>query len=167
MRYTKKEIMTRNVFVIIIMLIIILFIASCSQLPIKTISNQTLRYRLKQQFPNADIKLADSDYAIPTKNWITFKFSQYYIGTLGNLGIHAYSKDFDCDNYSLLYKSLADVKHAKEETDIDGFAVGEVWNNTHAFNIVVDKDYKFYFIEPQNQKEIKNVKDINIRNIRF
>ena len=52
MRETKKEIMARKVTIFAVIgfaMILIILLTGCSQLPIKTISNPSLRNRIEQQ----------------------------------------------------------------------------------------------------------------------
>jgi hypothetical protein len=104
--------------------------------------------------------VGDNNYNMPTKNWIKLEFSPFFMGILKNLSL-PYSFKFDCDDYSSLYRVLAQICHKKSEGNGEGIAVAEImykpnWANglNHAINAAYT-DEGWVFIEPQGGQIIK------------
>ncbi len=104
--------------------------------------------------------VGDSNYNMPTKNWIKLEFSPFFMGILRNLSL-PYSFKFDCDDYASLYRVLAQICHKKSAGNGEGIAVAEImykphWANgmNHAINGAYT-DEGWVFIEPQGGQIIK------------
>ena len=122
----------------------------------------TLKWRIDHLWPQADIRMSDNDYWIPSTEdfdrfvkyqWVS---KQKYIDEV-----------FDCDDFALLFKAtavlfIADLvwAGAVEKENIRPWAVGEVWGTkfrgietAHAVNLVFLQEglinFKMYLYEPQ------------------
>jgi len=66
-----------------------------------------------------------------------------------------YQKEiYDCDDFSFTFMGLY-------RFIIPNFAVGIIWNKTHAYNFFIDSDKKIWGVEPQNNTlfEITDTKE--------
>jgi hypothetical protein len=104
--------------------------------------------------------VGDNNYNMPTKNWIKLEFSPFFMGILKNLNL-PYTSKFDCDDYSSLYRVLAQISHRKSSGDAEGIAVAEImykpnWAKglTHAINAAYTET-GWIFIEPQGGQVIQ------------
>lgn len=101
----------------------------------------------------------DSTYLKPTKKWLLGSFSKTFKKKVFGWSLWKWKPSFDCDNFSTLFYSFAQVCHAKSiNNDIEGLTVGEFWykdknSGYHAINICIVENREIIFIEPQTCKE--------------
>jgi len=120
---------------------------------LKTFASHEIRYLLERTYKNAEIYLADTEYAVPTRqafmDWLN-KDSMDKMRWVKN--------EWDCDNFALESKCRA-------HTNIKGnVSYGFVWNSSpaHAYNTLVfqgDKGLQIMSIEPQQDNIPRYPKD--------
>ena len=125
-------------------------------------SGTILKWRIEHLWPQADIRMSDNEYWIPSVEefdrfvkyqWVS---KQKYIQEV-----------FDCDDFALLFKAsailfVADLVWcgAVEKENIKSWAVGEIWgtrfknvDTNHAINLVFLQEglikFKMYLYDPQ------------------
>jgi len=86
-----------------------------------------------------NIYLSDEQYDLTS-----VEEAKKYCGQSG-VQYRKYSEFWDCDNYS-----AALVGYWNE--NLTSFCFGICWSSTHAFSIMLDKDYKIWVIEPQTNE---------------
>lgn len=119
---------------------------------------------LRKRFPKASIKVVDKNYAHPSIDWLVNDFhNSLFMNWLFENKLEKWKPDFDCDNFSFLYYSFAQICHRKtkqylnENKKPQGLSVGIMFyiqdkSGGHAINFVVTKSGEIIPIEPQNGK---------------
>lgn len=114
---------------------------------------------------------ADDKYALPSESWLINDYSTALYDFLLSFKSSKYvDSENDCDNYSTLAFSFAQVLHHNTPQKIKktALAVGEFWyaslarGGVHAINVVMVWDnqigYKLIFYEPQTQQVVELTK---------
>jgi len=101
----------------------------------------------------------DDSYNCPTEDWLINKFYPYFCSELERLGIIDWSKKFDCEDFSAMYKILSQVCHFNSRGTQDGLAVGAIdytkdSGEYHSINVAFTNVGVIY-IEPQSGKPLK------------
>lgn len=107
---------------------------------------------------------ADDEYAEPTQEWITGKFYPWFWQMRTALGLRAYDRRNDCDNFARAAAQAAEDCHALTPATSDGarasaLAVGEFWytkdaGGAHAI-CCASIGGALIFFEPQNGDILK------------
>lgn len=104
--------------------------------------------------PVARIVTADSDYAVPERDWL--------LGVARTLASERapYSAANDCDKFAMALKLKAQELHAKANPGIDGLVVGicfykpDAMATGHAINWSITEGRALWFLEPQTGEEL-------------
>lgn len=112
-------------------------------------------FLLKVTFPNANIQVGDSDYALPKAEWLTGTFFEFFNGWRFDHNLNEWSNKNDCDNASSLFFCFSQICHAKGDRPEQAVAVGELFYKIggdqakgHAVNVAIT-DKGVITIEPQ------------------
>ena len=109
-------------------------------------------------------RIADANYALPSKKWFETSFSSSYANFLFQLKESKYKKEEnDCDDYARSCAFFAQLLHHNTIRKLQdtGIAVGEFWytrdiGGDHAINFFLSRDdkgaVKVFFYEPQTQQ---------------
>ena len=130
-----------------------------------------LKIIAQKVFPNASIITFDETYAFPKFEWMVYKFVPEYLKMLKENNIDKWTPQFDCDDYSSLFKMEVQKAYSRNALDHQGIAVGTIiyftegWESeSHAINVVfsIGDDNKLgcLSIEPQNGSLV-NPKDFS------
>ncbi len=110
---------------------------------------------LVKKFPNVPLYLSDTDYKLAHYDDVAQFLAEDTTNRFG------YSKDYDCDDFA--YRLLG-------QFSVPGWAeltFGMVWTDTHALNVVITEDWQFFFVEPQNDELLTELKAGTGTTIRF
>jgi hypothetical protein len=128
-----------------------------------------LHNRVRKQIRQAKLFLTDTDYEIPTHDWIGGKFYNLYRNWLWKNNRERWTTYSDCDNFAFMFMVFANLCHAKTmdarkklgQKTYQGIAVGVVFymingDNTrgHAINFI-HTDKGIEFLEPQDGSWVK------------
>lgn len=107
-----------------------------------------VRQKLQSQFPNAHIRIADSDYSAPTKK----EFEAWLKTDPLNLKIY-HPEWHDCDDFAraIRCKTFRIGQHYKTPLTI-AYCEGYTEGSYHAYNLLIDNKDAIYIIEPQNDR---------------
>ena len=109
----------------------------------KKITNRELRIILRSVWPDADIRIPDRSYILPTRHRIWDELVSSFFED------YSYQAEIlDCDDYALLLHAWIRQQQYREQWP-NPLAFGEVWSKTHALNIVVLDDKTVHLVEPQ------------------
>ena len=122
------------------------------------ISLQGLNDILRKRFPDtqAQLYLSDSLYLLCNDNDIGVFLKQDQTNKTGYV-----PEEYDCDDFA--YHLMGQFSIPKWSY----LAVGMVWTDKHALNCFVDSNEKFWFIEPQTDEILAELKDWMGTQIRF
>jgi len=113
---------------------------------------------------HASMNVADSEYAVASKNYLTNAFADFYRDKLKGMGLGKWESTWDCDNFAWMYFTDAQWAHYQtQKSTKEGLAVGVVYymagaraegggGGGHAINtalLTIDDGYEIIFIEPQ------------------
>ena len=110
--------------------------------------------------PNGEqFKFGAGEYAVPTLNWLTTTYWDFFKGRLWNDNLGTWATRWECRDFASLYRILAVECWAltrDQSVTSDGLAVGEMWfipnpavpGAGHAQNPVIT-DQGLVIIEPQ------------------
>lgn len=112
---------------------------------------------LADLFPSARINFADETYAAMTaKSFL--KTSSYIKWILKIFGIFGWRDKFDCDDFAMIWKLFASLRHAKSlGGKSEGIACGIIWyikdisGGGHAVNLVRTEN-GWQAFEPQTEE---------------
>jgi hypothetical protein len=113
-------------------------------------------------------QISDASYNVTSLSWIMEKFYPFYVKKLEELGVSVWDGKWDCEDFSSLFKNLAQVCHRKSKGTADGIAIGEVYYHqdndnvgNHAINVIFT-DGEPVFFEPQQGLPVKlSAKEMN------
>ena len=123
--------------------------------------------QIRAFFPGAPVYVADLDYAAPTRDWIIQKFYPWFWQMRTALGLRAYNRRNDCDNFARAAAQAAEDCHAltaetaAPSAKAEGLAVGEFFyvkgdgSGNHAICVAIVEGNALLFFEPQNGNELK------------
>lgn len=123
----------------------------------RIISSKDLKVILRSRFPDVgEIYLSDRLYLLCN----TADISKFLQQDATNK--YKYQDQFyDCDDFSYRLMGQFSIPLWSD------LAFGIVWTRSHALNCFVTEDEKFYFIEPQNDKILEELKPWMGSKIRF
>lgn len=113
---------------------------------------------------DAEFSIADSEYALPSENYLVNDFCPFYRQELQRMGIEGWSVKSDCDDYAWYFYTQIRWAHYRSKASMaEGIAVGVVYfmsgaraedgsGGGHAINFAIvgeRADRKLIFIEPQ------------------
>lgn len=112
---------------------------------------------LKGKFPaDTQFYMSDSTYLLADYDDIALFLAQDQTNKIDYV-----AEDFDCDNFSYRLMGQFSVPEWSK------LAFGIVWSNLHALNCVIDETGKFWYVEPQTDEILEELKDWMGTKIRF
>ncbi len=107
----------------------------------KKISLQVLNALLEAKFPDAILYLSDNEYILCHYDDVAWFLAQSQIDK-----IEFQTEIMDCDDFaSALWGEF-------NKPPWSALAIGLVWTEVHALNIVITEDMKVLFLEPQTDE---------------
>lgn len=108
-------------------------------------SGQHIRQKLQIQFPNAHIRIADSDYSTPTRA----EFEVWLKKDAGDLRKY-HAEWYDCDDFARAMRcELFKIGQQYETMLSVAYCEGHTKGGYHAFNLLIDNTDAIHIIEPQ------------------
>ena len=110
------------------------------------------------------VNVADSTFACPTKEYITYEFATFFRNKCLEMGLGTWENTNDCDNFAYQYYVMAQWAHyATKKSMAEGLSVGVMYfmsgaraedgsGGGHAINLaIVGKpgQHELIFLEPQ------------------
>jgi hypothetical protein len=152
-----------------IIIIICLFILGCGKIsdkPIKTYRSATateienfIQSKMPSDAIRARLVFRDTNYLIPTEEWVRKDFSEELSSFLFDFNIRSYKEGRnECDKFSLYGRAVANILNAHNSNKPDtGIAVGEFVYmdgiDPHDINVFIVSDesekLKLIYYEPQ------------------
>ena len=105
---------------------------------------------LQRQYPDAEIRVADSVYNAPTKR----EFEAWLKSNpVSDRQYHA--EYYDCDDFAeALRCAIFKVSHVMKITLTVAYCEGYALGSYHAFNLLIDEADKLWIVEPQNDSVV-------------
>jgi hypothetical protein len=134
---------------------------------------------------NAQMNIADSDYAVPSLSYLVDEFCPFYRKELKRLGLGVWEPQWDCDDFAWqFYTQIRWAHYRTKQSMAEGVSVGVCYymagaraedgtGGGHAINFAVvgdATDRQLVFIEPQYagvQDPILNLNDHELKSIWF
>ena len=113
-------------------------------------SGQHIRQQLQQQFPNAHIRIPDSNFSAPTRKEFEAWLQE------GNVSTKAYHPEwFDCDDFARALRcKIFKIGQSYQTTLTVAYCEGHTAGGYHAYNLLIDNKDTIYIIEPQNDRMV-------------
>jgi hypothetical protein len=111
-------------------------------------------------FDTSNVFSGASGYCLATEQWLLGPYALYFDQMLKSLGVHGYKTQWNCKDFSSLYRMFAQRCHADtlRPERPERLAIGEIWYQTrtgggHAINVAVlgVEPTRLLFVEPQSQ----------------
>lgn len=101
-----------------------------------------------------DVKCVDADYLVPAREWVMDECVPWVRKVFDSMHVTHWRDNHDCDDKSMLFKSLASVCHGQLKLAPQGLTVGYMEYTTrggtrHAINMMVVDDNEICYFEPQ------------------
>jgi len=109
-------------------------------------SSQLIRQRLQRQFPNAHIRIADTDYSAPTRAEFEAWLQE------DNVSTRTYHPEWhDCDDFARALRcKIFKIGQQLKTTLAVAYCEGYTEGGYHAYNLLIDDKDDIYIVEPQN-----------------
>ena len=110
----------------------------------------------------ASFQISDGTFGVPTKEYLTGEFADFYKRKMENMGLAVWDQQSDCDNFAWLFYTDAQWAHYNsKKSTAEGLSVGVVYYQAgaraeggggggHAINVAIcGTNHEVVFIEPQ------------------